>query len=49
MNKNDVRKDIIDMYNSWRNAALYGDIDDDVFEILNKYDIKIDEEGYVED
>lgn len=49
MNKEDIRKDIVDMYRYWRNAALYGTVDDEVFEILDKYDIKIDEEGYVED
>lgn len=47
MDREEVRKDIINMYYAWRSAMYRGEYDD-IEGILAKYDIVIDSDGYVE-
>lgn len=47
MDREEVRKDIINMYYAWR-SAMYRAEYDDIEGILAKYDIVIDSDGYVE-
>lgn len=45
----EVRKDIITMYEAVRNAYMNGEYNSNIDTILDKYEIKINEDGYVEE
>jgi hypothetical protein len=48
MDDKEVRKDIIIMYEIFRKAYFDGEYDERMDIVLDKYNIKIDSDGYVE-
>jgi len=48
MENKEVRKDIIIMYNAFRKAYFDGEYDNRMDSVLDKYNLKIDSDGYIE-